>query len=149
MPKEIPSAVTVRRKFVHKLMLQGLDRKDIIEVARKKFHKSSKTIDHDITLNRKKIMARLEKSTNEIISEHIERYMNIYRTTSEPYILNEDGEEDLNPLYDPKVAMTAMNAIEKLLKLHTPENQVNIQNNRLEIKADNLEELKKLLENNE
>ena len=112
------------------LLLQVKPRKEIYQYVYDNYGVGQKSTDYLITEAYKVIKEKYSVDREGVVNQHIQKYYDIVNKC--------DG-------YDPKHQIQALQAIEKLLKLHQPD--VAIQQNTLEldVKHLSLEEIKELL----
>jgi hypothetical protein len=131
--------ILARRKQVRKLMLLGYTVKQITEKIGKKYHVGLKTITKDHVLINRELGEDLSKQRENLLQLHIARYEEFYR-----YYM--DDETDGGKNYNPQKAMSILEKKERLLGfLNTNGAEVVVNNNKLELKVDDVSELKKLL----
>jgi len=124
-----------RRLEVFELMEQGYTSNSIISMITETHGISDKTVWADIAYNRGKIVAYYDKQREYIISDHLSKYDRII--------------EDSERFGDTRGKILALQAKEKLLKLHAPEVAVQVNNNAvtIDLKDYSIDDLKKLLNN--
>lgn len=122
--------VKVRTEEVVDMLLKCKPRKEIIKFLQEKYNIGIKACDNLITKGYRLIKEEYSVDTDAIINQHIQFYYHIIESWEDT---------------DPRVQIQALAAIEKLLKIHSPETLV--QNNKLEINLKDLtiSELKELL----
>lgn len=121
----------IRRLEVTEMLLKGYLQKDVIRRLSEKYGVTTRTLQSDVKLALKNIYISYETKIPELIDEHIAKYKYIYREAMEAN--------------DLKSALSALASVEKLLKLHNIETQVNIQQNTIDLKNLSMSELKELL----
>lgn len=124
--------IDLRHSDIMEQLLNGRRSKDIIRNICDQYGITKKTVQRDITLCYGAIRKRFERNTDDLIAEHIAKYEHIHKKALEAY--------------DFKAAITALQSIEKLLKLHKDEPLVAIQQNNMNLSNLTMDELLKLLE---
>ena len=122
-----------RRLEVFELMEKGYTSNSIINIITETYGISDKTVWSDIAYNRGKIVAYYDKQREYIISDHLSKYDRII--------------EDSERFGDTRGKILALQAKEKLLKLHAPEVAVQVNNNAvtIDLKDYSIDDLKKLM----
>lgn len=126
-----------RRDQAMKKLLKGHTTSEISLMIREQYGVSRATAERDISYCYDQIRKKYERSQNipQLVAEHIAKYEQIRVLALEAY--------------DFKAAISALQSIEKLLKLHKDEPLIALQQNNTNINLENLsmEELLKLMEN--
>ena len=120
-----------RREGVMTSLLRGSHTRDIIKTGITQYGVSRATIERDISHCYDVIKTEYQRELPVLISTHIGKYEEIHRSAL-------DGN-------DHRSAIAALQAIEKLLKLHVDQPLVAIQNNNLDLSGMSLDELKALM----
>ena len=119
-----------RMDEIVQMLLDCKPRKYIVDFLVTNYNISPKSTDHLITNGYKLIKELYQPDRESIILTHISKYYSILNSIED---------------FDPKAKIAALQAIEKLLKLHQPD--VAIQNNtlNLDLKDVSISDLKNLL----
>lgn len=131
--------LTDRRNEVMTLLLRGWGYHEITENLSKEFGLSKKTIEKDISYCYAQVSDQFKRKLPRLVEDHISKYEEIHKQAL--------------MAYDFKSAIAALQAIEKLLKMHDQpivnliENQQN--NLNLNLNDMSLDELKALLHKND
>jgi len=125
------SEIVERREDVMTSLLRGWRTADIIKATTTNYNVSKVTIERDITHCYAEIRKKYEREIPDIISNHIAKYEEIHRAAME--------------LGDFRSCIAALQAIEKLLKLHVEQPLIAIQNNTVNLDNLSLHELQELL----
>lgn len=123
--------VMQRREDVMTSLLRGRSTREIVQVVGSSYGVSKATIERDITYCYTDIRAKYERDIPTLISTHIGKYEEIHKAAME--------------MGDFRNAIAALQSIEKLLKLHTEQPLVAIQQNNLNLEGLSLQELLTLL----
>jgi hypothetical protein len=130
--KELMEEKVLRRLDVNELILQGLPVTKIANIITEKWLCNEKTVRRDIEANYKQIFEKFEQEIPKIIAGHIAKYEYIYQKAV-------DG-------HDYRSALSALQSIEKLLKLHDAQPLVMYQqNNNINLENLSTDELRRLL----
>lgn len=127
-------SVTHRRNHILDMMLQGKTTADIRKWFKENHNRLTEhSMEKDITYCYAELKKYVHLNMEDIINEHVMFYDDIAMNAKEAYFYDQ--------------AIKAKQAKEKLLGMHKPETQVNVQNNsvNLDLKDISLEELKKLM----
>jgi len=139
MRSEARGRIKARRKEVRKLVLLGFTSKQILEKIGVKYNVRLKTIELDVAAVNKELEINLDKHRKTLLELHIARYEEFYR-----YYMDDETEGGKH--YNPAKAMSILEKKEKLLGfLNTNQTDVVVNNNKLELKVDDVQELKRLL----
>lgn len=125
------SEITERREDVMTWLLKGWRTSDILRETQQEYGVSRVTVERDITHCYAEIKKKYERDIPTIISNHIAKYEEIHRAAME--------------LGDFRSSIAALQAIEKLLKLHVEQPLVMLQQNNLNLDNLSLNELQQLL----
>jgi hypothetical protein len=120
-----------RREEVLEQLLNFRGHTYIQDYIQNKYDVGKKAVEKDITNAYLTITKEYPIDTQTIVSTHIALY----------YSLANDAKEG----FDPKGAASILEKIERLLKLHQPDTQINVQNNILNVESLTLEQIEKLL----
>ena len=123
--------VRERRTKVMEMLLSGLSRHQITLEIREEYGIGQKSVDKDITQAYSLIKLNHDTEVPDLIAKHIGMYYEVW--------------QDAKVADDYKSCIAAQQAIEKLLKLHNPENATFVQNNTYSFDNLSLEEAKQLL----
>ena len=107
--------VKQRRLDVMEMLLEGKSHTQISDVIKHNYQKTEHTVQKDITVAYAMIRQSHDVSYEALVGRHIGMYYDLYQTAKE--------------LGDVKGAIAATQAIEKLLKMHQPDNATFVQNN--------------------
>lgn len=121
-----------RRDDVMTSLLRGHSTRDIINVIGSTYGVSRVTVERDITHCYAEIKKKYQRDLPEIISTHIAKYEEIHKAAM--------------GMGDFRSAINALQAIEKLLKLHVEQPLVLLQQNNLNLQDMSLNELQQLLQ---
>ena len=124
--------VRQRRAKVMELLLSGWSRSQILLEQKQEWGAGNKTTDKDIEHAYATIRLNHNTEYSELISRHISSYYELYNKAEE--------------LGDVKGAIQSLQAIEKLLKMHNPDNPVFIQNNNLNVEQLDEHQIRALLD---
>lgn len=123
--------VRQRREKVMKMLLDGESHQYIVKAIHNQYGVGNKSVQKDITLSYIMIRQSHDVSYEALVSRHIGMY---YKTW-----------QDATMGGDARGAIAALQAIEKLMKFHAPEQATFIQNNAYSFDHLSLEEVQQLL----
>lgn len=123
--------VRQRRLKVMEMLLSGLSRTQITDEIREEYCVGRKSVDRDITEAYNLIKLNHDTEPADLVSKHIGMYYELW--------------QDAKLGGDIKAAIQCQQAVEKLLKLHAPENSTFVQNNNYNFDNLTLEEAQKLI----
>lgn len=133
MAKDTSIAVQNRRVEIMNLLLSGVTHSDLVVYYQNNYpSKSEKSLELDITWAYKE----LKKYTLQNIEQVIDRHCMLY---------DKIAVDCMNDPYNRGNAIKALQAKEKLLKMHSPDTAIQINNNNLDLSHLTVEELNKLL----
>ncbi len=115
------------------LMLSGVTHSDLIVYYQNNYQKSIKSLEADITW----AYQELKKYTLQNIEQVIDRHCMLY---------DKIAIDCMNDPYNRGNAIKALQAKEKLLKMHSPDVAVQINNNTVNVPDLTVEQIKKLLD---
>lgn len=131
--KDTSIAVFNRRTDIMNLLLSGVTHSDLIVYYQNNYPtKSEKSLELDITW----AYTELKKYTLKNIDQVIDRHCMLY---------DKIAVDSMNDPFNRGNAIKALQAKEKLLKMHSPDTAIQINNNNLDLSHLTVEELNKLL----
>ncbi len=133
------TTITVEQRVnkVAEMLLSGGSRTIIMNTITKQYDISPAQVDTDITNAYKVIRSNYTQDIEDLVAKHIGMYY--------------DNAERAKQTMNIQAANQSLQAIEKLLKLHSPTNQVNVQvnNNTVQLPEMSIEQIKELLSKHE
>jgi len=145
MGRKSIAEVEARRTDVYEMLMQGKPKSFIVSYCATNWGVRLSAVEKDIAAVRDELNREFQTEKHEIIATHVARYENLYRF----YMDIGTPPDDLNLHYDPEKAAKMLERKEKLLQLHNPDVQVNVQNIDKQLNIDlsgySLNELKQLL----
>jgi len=121
-----------RREDVMTSLLRGHSTGEIARVIRESYGCSLVTVDRDISWCYEEIRQKYDRDIPEVIATHIAKYTEIHKAAMQ--------------LGDFRSSIAALQAVEKLLKLHVEQPLVLLQQNNLNLESLSLNELQGLLQ---
>jgi len=104
-----------RRDTVTEMMVDGKPTRSIVAYIQSAYGVSKSTVEKDITMAYESLRGYVKRNIDDIVAVHVNRYEKVYDKACEAY--------------DFRSAIQALQAIEKLLKIHADQPLVAIQNN--------------------
>lgn len=133
MGRDTALAVENRRIEIMNLMLSGVTHSDLVVYYKNNYpDKSEKTLHLDITWAYNELKKYSLRNIEQVIDRHVMLYDKI-------------AAECMNDPYNKATAIKALQAKEKLLKMHSPDTAIQINNNNLDLSHLTVEQLEKLL----
>jgi len=145
MGRKSLAEVEVRRLDVYQMMMAGKNINHIVAYCNLHYGVKRSAVEKDMIAVKQDLLKEFHQQKQDIIAVHVNRYEHLY----ELYMDKGSEAEGWNPHYDPFKASMMLEKKEKLLRLHNPDVQVNVQNVDKQFNLDfshlTLEELKQLL----
>jgi hypothetical protein len=106
-----------RRDEITAMMVEGRPTRTIVATIQHSYGVSRSTVEKDITMAYDALKQYTKRNIEDIVAVHVNRYESVYQRACEAY--------------DFRSAIAALQAIEKLLRMHVDQPLVAIQNNTM------------------
>jgi hypothetical protein len=123
MGRKSIAEVEVRRMDVYQMMLEGKNINHIVAYCNLHYGVRRSAVEKDMIAIKKQLLEEFQEQKQDIIAVHVRRYENLYA-----FYMDAGTDENPNVHYNPETASKMLEKKEKLLRLHNPDVQVNIQN---------------------